>query len=405
MDLPALQIAQPVINPAEQMQAARTQRIQDTSEEMRQRAATMEILASGAVYAHEGGPSGPVNPEKWNEVLDTFEAGGMPPDQLKAFRENPQMATILLRGSTAALKAAHDPMLYEMELAKLQAEIDKARAGPEPTADQKLLNDINRERAAKGEKPMGTEEFLAWKESLDGPGTVVNVGADGASGGASVAQFQKDMGSGFAKNYQTIQDQADAAYTALGTLDQMEQAMQDPNFYSGFGANQALMLKRFVAALGGNPEDAASMETFNALNKQGALAVMGGSLGTGFSNADRDFVTDQVPTLSNTPEGNTRLIRIQRKINQRSLEIADLANEYVAKHGVLDAGFKKELRAFAEANPLFAEEASQSDNGPAGAEPKPADEPPAMPKVGDVEDGYVFNGGDPSDPKNWTKAK
>ncbi|WP_395451211.1 hypothetical protein ACHMW7_16295 [Aminobacter sp. UC22_36] len=81
---------------------------------------------------------------------------------------------------------------------------------------------------------------------------------------------------------------------------------------------------------------------------------MGGSLGSGFSNADRDFVTDQVPTLSNTPEGNRALIEVQKKIAQRKIQIAKLARDYAkTNEGRIDAGFDEALAGWSEQNPLF----------------------------------------------------
>ncbi len=85
---------------------------------------------------------------------------------------------------------------------------------------------------------------------------------------------------------------------------------------------------------------------------------MGGSLGAGFSNADRDFVEKQVPTLGNTPEGNKGIIRIQKALLKRKQEMAQLAREYATDQQAKgerfsQAGFEEIARKFAEENPLF----------------------------------------------------
>lgn len=177
--------------------------------------------------------------------------------------------------------------------------------------------------------------------------TNVNVGAEKG--------YDKTLGEGYGKTFLGIQDSGRAARSALGTLDVMEDTMSQPGFYSGAGGDRTLQLRRWGAALGiTDPEGIKDMETFNSMAKQAALDSMGGSLGTGFSNADRDFVIDQVPNLGNTPEGNAQLIDIQRKLNQRKIEIAGKAREYAARNGGrIDFGFDDELSRWADANPLF----------------------------------------------------
>ena len=93
---------------------------------------------------------------------------------------------------------------------------------------------------------------------------------------------------------------------------------------------------------------------------------MGGSLGTGFSNADRDFVVGQVPNLQNTPRGNKAVIAINRKMQERKIEIARMARDYEVQNGRLDAGFMQQLSQWAEAHPLFKGEAFQPSKNTGG---------------------------------------
>jgi len=145
--------------------------------------------------------------------------------------------------------------------------------------------------------------------------------------------------------------------------------MADPNFYSGAASGSIVALKRYASALGLPGADGIeSMEQFNAAAKQAALESMGGSLGTGFSNADRDFVLDQVPNLQNTPQGNAALIDIQRKFATRRQQIGALAREYAAQNdNRLDAGFEDFVAKWAEQNPLFPSKPAGSGRG-AGTE-------------------------------------
>jgi hypothetical protein len=391
--MPSAGLVNPTIDVAGQFQQGRQDAAVNQSNDLANEAAQLEVLATGAAYAMPQGPNGPVDPAKWNEVLDTYEASGMPPEKVKAFRDNPNMAAVLLKGSTRALSASHDAALFNLEKEKLEAEIAKAAAGGEQ------FRPLSADEVAKLGLPPGSyQQGGDGKISQIGGGgvntTVQNILPGGEQGGASTTQFQKDLGGIMAKDYESIRNDAKAARTGLATLSIMEDSLNDPSFYSGFGSEQLLAVKRLGAALGIDPEGVSSMETFNALNKQAALASMGGSLGTGFSNADRDFVTGQVPTLENTPEGNRKLIEIQKKIAERKIDVSKLATAYVKKHGVLDAGFEEELQQFAEANPLFDEE-SGSEAAPAG------DNEPAPPAIGEVVDGYEYVGGDPANEKSW----
>lgn len=184
-----------------------------------------------------------------------------------------------------------------------------------------------------------------------GGGQTINVGGDN--------QYDKTMGENLAKGFIATQEESANGTRTLTSLQAMEAAMADPNFYSGFGAEPLLGAKRLVSALGLAPEAATSTEAFNSLSKQAALEAMGGSLGAGFSNADRDFVLEQVPTLGNTEGGNRKMIEIHRALAQRKVDIGRLAKRYADAHdGRLDSGWGTYLADWAEANPLF----QQADN-------------------------------------------
>lgn len=222
-------------------------------------------------------------------------------------------------------------------------------------------------------KPMSAEERARWgipdddrrpyymddgkPHAVGGPGVNVTLSGERA--------YDSAIGTGYAKRFLDIQNEAQAAGRALNSLDVMSQAMTDPNFYSGAASGSIVALKRYASALGLPGADGIeSMEQFNAAAKQAALESMGGSLGTGFSNADRDFVLDQVPNLQNTPQGNAALIDIQRKFATRRQQIGALAREYAAQNdNRLDAGFEDFVAKWAEQNPLFPSKPTGSGRG------------------------------------------
>lgn len=216
---------------------------------------------------------------------------------------------------------------------------------PKVTDDIREYNFYVEQAQAAGETPMPFNEFMMAMKKAGASQT--NIDMKGQT------EYSKERGKGRAGMANDIDKSEQAAMQSITSLGAMENAMADPNFYSGFMAEGVQGAKRLAVALGGDPNQVAGSETFNSFAKQMAISSMGGSLGTGFSNADRDFVTGQVPTLANTPEGNKQLIQIHKKIAQRKIEIARMMRAYEDTHGQLDNGFLNELSAWAEKNPLF----------------------------------------------------
>jgi hypothetical protein len=166
----------------------------------------------------------------------------------------------------------------------------------------------------------------------------------------------KVIGKGYGERFNEIQKAGMLAPGAIGTLNLMEKLISDPNFYSGTGGETATALKRLAVSAGiSGAESASPNELFQKLSQKSVLDAASGSLGAGFSNADRDYLNGTVANISNTPEGNKRIIEIGRQVQQRNLEIAKQAREYAKNHnGRLDSGFEDQIAAFAEKNPLFA---------------------------------------------------
>jgi hypothetical protein len=165
------------------------------------------------------------------------------------------------------------------------------------------------------------------------------------------------LGEGFAKDQIAIQASGANAPAAIGSIKLMRSALADPSFDTGGAAPFLLKAKQWAASLGWNPEGLTNMEMFNALSKQGALAALGGHLGTGFSEGDRRFIEDLVAGTGYTKGGNLALLEIQEKQQQRAKDIAKEARKYAKAHdGFLDLGWNETLANWAEAHPLFSDE-------------------------------------------------
>ncbi len=168
--------------------------------------------------------------------------------------------------------------------------------------------------------------------------------------------------------YKGYMDEARAADTTISNLNVMSDLIKDDSFYSGTGGESVLAVKKFATALGSDPNLVTSTEAFNGLSKAVALDAMGGSLGVGFSNADRTFVVDIVPNLGNTPEGNEKLLKIQMGIQKRKQALAAEVERFTFRDGEPNMnGLRAHLAVWAEQQPsILPKDMNQNDGwGPA----------------------------------------
>jgi hypothetical protein len=180
--------------------------------------------------------------------------------------------------------------------------------------------------------------------------TIANERAQAAGVGKELADIQVNA----------IKQGLQASKT-LGTLDIMERAAKDPNFYSGAFSPAVLAYNRGASSLGFEaPEKAVPTEVFQKMGNKLVTDVLAGEkggagLGTGVSNADRDFIRDTVPNLANTREGNLAIIQIQRALAQRDAEIAQMTRDYARTHdGLINYEFLQKVADYQQANPIFA---------------------------------------------------
>jgi hypothetical protein len=178
-----------------------------------------------------------------------------------------------------------------------------------------------------------------------------------------------------------IQKQGFNAAPQIAMLNQMEKLMDTPGFRSGTGAAFQQTLNKAWTAMGGDPKAPASVEAFNALAQKSVIDDLG-SLGTGISNADRDYISGTAASIANTPEGNKQIIAVKRALAQRKQEIAALARDYAKAHGGrLDIGFYDVAEGYAQKNPMFKDVPTPGGDGGGGANAAPASAPPRPPSV------------------------
>lgn len=209
--------------------------------------------------------------------------------------------------------------------------------------------------------------------------------------------YDQEIGRQFAQGYQSITTKADAARQGNATLDALDQALSNPDVVTGALGPTALGLRRAAVALGiGDADTVADSELVRTIGNQLALQLRNPETGMGMPGAvsDRDlqFLQQSVPGLANSVAGNRQLIGFMRRLNQRSMEVEQLANEYAQRNGRLDTGFREQLAQWAAANPLFPEAQAAIRPVPAGR-PAPQSSGPAA-NVANLPEGTVIRGPD-----------
>lgn len=137
-------------------------------------------------------------------------------------------------------------------------------------------------------------------------------------------------------------------------IDLLRQVASSPDFTPGAGSEAALGIQRLASSLGINPTGAAPRELFNQVATRILADQISGiksmSSETG-ETGGRIFKTmlDLEEKANITPQDsgpgiNAKLDLIDNAGNLM-MKWGDLADDYVAKHGKLDAGFDKELRS------------------------------------------------------------
>ncbi|MEE7468828.1 hypothetical protein MOF7_00700 [Methylobacterium oryzae] len=268
---------------------------------------------------------------------------------------------------TEALKILRDPNHGRdsdpaVIRAKAQAQAEGSAAG-KPDDTYSPLSEAD--RVARG-LPAGAYQVDGNNKvsPVNPTGTTINMGAEKAQDatvGKAYGDYQVDLAT-----------KGRNAGNTLNSLALMEQAARSPNFYSGTGAETVKRANQFLVAMGVKDANYTKpTEVFDALSNKVVLDGLGGSLGPGISNTDRDYIGRTAPTLAQSQAGNLELIAIARSLAQRQQAVSKLARDYAgANGGRLDSGFDQQLEQYAGANPLFPAaqaSATQRSDGATGA--------------------------------------
>lgn len=235
-----------------------------------------------------------------------------------------------------------------------------AANNPQLPAESRALAKTLLESALKGDNlTNGQKDYRLYADQERAAGRPVKNFNDWQNENAGEQEYQKKNAENYATTFADLQKQGRNAQGEMNTLAFMGKLVESPQFYSGTGGEYMTKFRRALVSVGvpwADVKDAQPNELFTKLSNKLVLDGLGGSLGTGISNADRDYIQGSTANISNTPEGNKAIIQLATKVAQRKQEIAKLARDYAkGNNGRVDAGFDDKLAEYANSHPLFPE--------------------------------------------------
>jgi hypothetical protein len=170
--------------------------------------------------------------------------------------------------------------------------------------------------------------------------------------------YAKDRAKGYVKMAEDMRHAWTNAQSQKQMLDRLQNLFADPNVAKGALAETSSDLKNIAASLGINIKGLPAEQAIQSVVNEFALQLRNPAGGAGMpgamSDQDRKFLASIPPGLTKTPEGRAQIMQTMRKKLDREQEIADMAIKYEHEHGKIDVGFEKQMRKFANDNPIFA---------------------------------------------------
>ncbi|MGF6434326.1 hypothetical protein [Bradyrhizobium elkanii] len=157
-----------------------------------------------------------------------------------------------------------------------------------------------------------------------------------------------------AQKYQSLVESGTKAQMEIPQLELLQEQMKDPNFFSGAGEKYNLLYKRLKSAVGIDPEVAVPQEYLRKATAANVLSSLGALKGLGqIRVAEINMAREAAASPENSVPANQLLVEISKRTHQRNADIAEMAQNYKEKNGVLDAGFDKAVTQYYKQHPLF----------------------------------------------------
>lgn len=160
----------------------------------------------------------------------------------------------------------------------------------------------------------------------------------------------------YAKRYETIVDNGIKSQKEIPQISMVQEQMNDPNFFSGVGEKYNLLFKRLKSAVGIDPDAPVPQEMMRKVVASNILSSFGDLKGMGpIRVAEINIGKAAQAAPDNSIPANKILMEISKRTHERNAEIADMAQEYKQKNGVLDVGFDKQVTDLFRRKPMISD--------------------------------------------------
>ncbi|WP_163230089.1 hypothetical protein [Caulobacter rhizosphaerae] len=174
--------------------------------------------------------------------------------------------------------------------------------------------------------------------------------------------YQGSIAKDAAAQFKGYVDRGATAPTRIAQFDRLEKLLGDFEGGKLSGTTTEIYSALNSLGMGGLvPKDLPNRQAAQALSANMLLTAMGGSLGVGVSNTDRDFLEKTIPGLGQSAGGRRQMIQYGKAVAGRDRDVSRAARGWQNKYGRIDAlddhgrSFEENLMVWSAKHPLFAQ--------------------------------------------------
>lgn len=252
--------------------------------------------------------------------------------------------------SMAKYKKSGNPS--DLELSEKETKANIKEIGVAATTGEAVYLDVNNDKQYIYTTDANGKQT---RKEYSGPvdRTTAKVTATATSKGEEA--FTQELGKLDAKAVSDAQKARDASIASVKALNTLA-SYPDDKLISGAFANNRVGVANFLntigLASGIDKERISNSQQYQKVAGDVILQTLGGKLGSGFSNADREFIASLVPQLETSPGARRKLIDFMQRKNQDIIKEATNLEQYARQN--------KGLGGYAPTIPL-----SQTPSNPA----------------------------------------